>query len=102
MGIGSKPTLALPVSPKPTLLATPTPAQPDIFPMHEPSALVPHGGSIHVEENVLGLVAAEVVVAAQKFQSFLQYNSSDCSDSCSVSSDSPPSVMAVAQQLVPS
>ena len=102
MDIGSKPTLALPVNPKPTLLATPTPAQPDIFPMHEPSAPVPHGGSIHVEENVLGLVAAEVVVVAQKCQSFLQYNSSDCSDSCSVSSDSPPSVMAVAQQLVPS
>jgi len=111
MSIGSKPTLALPanptlalpVNPKPTLLATPTPVQPDIFPMHNPPALVPHDGSIQVEENSLGLVAAEVVVVvAQKCQSFLQYNSSDCSDSCSVSSDSPPSVMAVAQQLVPS
>ena len=103
MDIGSKPTLALPVNPKPTLLATPTPVQPGILPMHKPSALVPHDGSIQVAENSLGLVAAEVVVVVtQKCQSFLQYNSSDCSDSCSVSSDSPPSVMAVAQQLVPS
>ena len=113
MSIGSKPTLALPanptlalpVNPKPTLLATPTPVQPDIFPMHNPPALVPHDGSIQVEENSLGLVAAEVVVVvAQKCQSFLQYNSSDSSDSCSVSSgdSSPSSVIVVAQQLVPS
>ena len=108
MGIGSKPTLALPANPKPTLLATPTPVQRDIFPMHlmhNPPALVPHDGSIQVEENSLGLVAAEVVVVVtQKCQSFLQYNSSDSSDSCSVSSgdSSPSSVIVVAQQLVPS
>eukprot|EP00964_Phaeocystis_antarctica_P018147 scaffold10055_cov68-Phaeocystis_antarctica.AAC.5 len=106
MSIGSKPTLALPANPKPTLLATPV--QPDIFPMHlmhNLPAPVPHDGSIQVAENSLGLVAAEVVVVvAQKCQSFLQYNSSDSSDSCSVSSgdSSPSSVIVVAQQLVPS
>ena len=95
--IGSSKPLALPVNPEPTLLVTSTPVQPDIFPMRNASAPVPHGGgSIQVEENSLGLVAAEVVVPAQTCES-LQY---DTSDSSSVSSTDSPPVMAVAKQLV--
>ena len=94
--IGSSKPLALPVNPEPTLLVTSTPVQPDIFPMRNASAPVPHGGgSIQVEENSLGLVAAEVVVPAQTCES-LQYDTSDSSSVSSFvsSTDSPP-VMAV-------
>ena len=94
--IGSSKPLALPVNPEPTLLVTSSEVQPDIFPMRNASAEVPHGGSIQVEENSLGLVAVEVVVPAQTCES-MQY---DASDSSSVSSTDSPPVMAVAKQLV--
>ena len=89
--IGSSKPLALPVNPEPTLLVTSSEVQPDIFPMRNASAEVPHGGSIQVEENSLGLVAVEVVVPAQTCES-MQY---DPSDSSSVSSTDSTPVMAV-------
>ena len=94
--IGSSKPLALPVNPEPTLLVTSSEVQPDIFPMRNASAEVPHGGSIQVEENSLGLVAAEVVVPAQTCETRLQYDTSDSSSVSSFvsSTDSPP-VMAV-------
>ena len=125
--IGSSKPLALPVNPEPTLLVTSSEVQPDIFPMRNASAEVPHGGSIQVEENSLGLVAVEVVVPAQTCES-MQYDPSDSSsvsstdstpvmavvvpaqtceslqydpsDSSSVASTDSPPVMAVAKQLV--